>query len=94
MSRVAPLKTRGQRFSSVTKPIDRSGRTSRKTVPLVDIVIDDGGHLPEQQLVTLEELLPHVRPGGVYFCEDIHYNFNDFAAYVQGLSDNLNEFHR
>jgi len=78
----------------VTKPIDRSGRTSRKTVPLVDIVIDDGGHLPEQQLVTLEELLPHVRPGGVYFCEDIHYNFNDFAAYVQGLSDNLNEFHR
>ena len=66
----------------------------KKTAPLVDIVIDDGGHLPEQQLVTLEELLPHVRPGGFYFCEDIHYNFNDFAAYVQGLSDNLNEFHR
>jgi SAM-dependent methyltransferase len=66
----------------------------KKTAPLVDIVIDDGGHLPEQQLVTLEELLPHVRPGGVYFCEDIHYNFNDFAAYVQGLSDNLNEFYR
>jgi hypothetical protein len=66
----------------------------RKTAPLIDIVIDDGGHLPEQQLVTLEELLPHVRPGGVYFCEDIHDNFNDFAAYVQGLSDNLNEFHR
>jgi hypothetical protein len=66
----------------------------KKTAPFIDIVIDDGGHLPEQQLVTLEELLPHVRPGGVYFCEDIHHNFNDFAAYVQGLSDNLNEFHR
>jgi SAM-dependent methyltransferase len=66
----------------------------KKTAPLIDIVIDDGGHVPEQQLVTLEELLPHLRPGGVYFCEDIHYNFNDFAAYVQGLSDSLNEFHR
>jgi hypothetical protein len=26
--------------------------------------------------------------------EIIHRNFNDFAAYVQGLSDNLNEFSR
>src|SRR3982074_1048174 len=34
----------------------------KKTAPFIDIVIDDGGHLPEQQLVTLEELLPHVRP--------------------------------
>jgi hypothetical protein len=64
----------------------------KKAAPLIDIVIDDGGHLPEQQLVTLEELLPHVRAGGVYFCEDIHSRFNGFAAYVQGLSDNLNDF--
>ena len=34
-----------------------------------------------------------MRPGGVYFCEDIHKQFNLFAAYVQGLSDNLNEYH-
>jgi hypothetical protein len=33
-----------------------------------------------------------MRPGGVYVCEDIHRRFNGFAAYVQGLSDNLNEF--
>ncbi len=45
----------------------------RKAAPFIDIVIDDGGHVPEQQLVTLEEMLPH-------------------AAFVQGLSDNLNEF--
>jgi hypothetical protein len=66
----------------------------RRAAPIIDIVIDDGGHLPEQQLVTLEEMLPHMRPGGVYFCEDIHNQFNLFAAYVQGLSDNLNEYHR
>jgi hypothetical protein len=64
----------------------------RKAAPLIDIVIDDGGHLPEQQLVTFEEMLPHMRPGGVYLCEDIHNRFNGFAAYLQGLSDNLNEF--
>jgi SAM-dependent methyltransferase len=64
----------------------------KKTAPLIDIVIDDGGHLPEQQLVTLEEMLPHIRPGGVYLSEDIWQKFNAFAAYVQGLSDKLNEF--
>ena len=44
----------------------------RDEYPPVDIVIDDGGHMSEQQMVTLEELLPHVSPGGVYICEDVH----------------------
>jgi hypothetical protein len=43
----------------------------KKSAPHIDIVIDDGGHLAEQQCVTLEEMLPHIRPGGVYLCEDI-----------------------
>jgi 23S rRNA U2552 (ribose-2'-O)-methylase RlmE/FtsJ len=60
------------------------------TLPAPDIVIDDGGHTPEQQRVTLEELLPHLRPGGVYLCEDIQGQSNDFAAFVSGLSDSLN----
>jgi hypothetical protein len=60
------------------------------TLPAPDIVIDDGGHTPEQQRVTLEELLPHLRPGGVYLCEDIHEQANHFAAFVSGLADSLN----
>lgn len=60
------------------------------TLPVPDIVIDDGGHTPEQQRVTLEELLPKIRPGGVYICEDIHGRNNTFAAFVSGLVDNLN----
>jgi hypothetical protein len=60
------------------------------TLPAPDIVIDDGGHTPEQQRVTLEELLPYIRPGGVYVCEDIHGNDNAFASFVSGLSDRLN----
>jgi hypothetical protein len=59
-------------------------------VEAVDIVIDDGGHTPEQQIVSLEELLPHLRPGGVYLCEDVHGVLNEFASYVCGLARNLN----
>lgn len=64
----------------------------RKEVPVLDILIDDGGHLLEQQIVTLEEMLPHLRPGGVYVCEDIHGDFNRFGAYVRGLAANLDRF--
>ena len=59
--------------------------TVRKQFPAVDILIDDGGHAPEQQMVTVEEMLPHLRPGGVYICEDIHGNPNGFASFVAGL---------
>jgi hypothetical protein len=65
-------------------------RRFKQEVHGVDIVIDDGGHLPEQQIVTFEELLPHLRPGGVYICEDIHGTLNPFAAYVYGCAQNLN----
>lgn len=67
-------------------------RAFRQSVPAVDIVVDDGGHGPEQQRVTLEEILPHIRPGGVYICEDIHGITSSFAAYVYGLADRLNEW--
>jgi hypothetical protein len=62
----------------------------KQEVPVLDIVIDDGGHLPEQQITSLEELLPHLRPTGVYLCEDVHGAFNEFAAYMCGLAQNLN----
>jgi hypothetical protein len=66
-------------------------REFRTRVPKLDIVIDDGGHEYEQQLTSLEELLPHLRPGGVYLCEDVHGAFNRFASYVGGLAHKLNE---
>lgn len=63
-----------------------------KEVGPVDIVIDDGGHLPLQQLVTLEEILGHINPGGVFLCEDITGIHNPFHAYMDGLSRNLHEY--
>jgi hypothetical protein len=62
----------------------------KREVPVLDIVIDDGGHAPEQQIVSIEELLPHLRPSGLYLCEDVIKCFNEFAWYVHGLAENLN----
>jgi hypothetical protein len=64
----------------------------KSEVPPVDIVIDDGGHKAEQQIVTLEEMLPHLSPGGVYVCEDTHGEYNWFQSYAQGLVGSLNAF--
>jgi hypothetical protein len=62
----------------------------KSQTPMLDIVIDDGSHRPEHQLTTFQEILPHIRPGGVYLCEDIHGPANMFALYLQNLSNNLN----
>jgi hypothetical protein len=69
---------------------DRSfWRNFRSQVRSVDILIDDGGHQPEQQRVTLEEMLPHLNPGGVYICEDIHGVHNPFSGYLSGLESSI-----
>jgi len=66
-------------------------RQFRHEVSALDIIIDDGGHRAEQQIVSLEELLPILRPNGVYLCEDVHGAFHRFAPYVLGLDQQLNE---
>lgn len=43
--------------------------------PTLDIVLDDGGHTMDQQLVTFEALWPTVKDGGVYLVEDIHTSY-------------------
>ena len=65
-------------------------REFKRKVPAIDILIDDGGHTPKQQIVTLEEMVPHLRTGGVYLCEDIHGPNNLYSAYMAGLARNLN----
>jgi hypothetical protein len=61
-----------------------------ESVPRIDIVIDDGGHQPEQQIATFESIFTHISPGGVYLCEDVHNIRNRFHMYVCGLSRNMN----
>lgn len=74
----------------------------KKAVPRVDIFIDDGGHLEEQMLVTLDEMLPHLSPDGVYIVEDVHGDDNAFwkalafeknIAFGTGLASNVGSLH-
>ena len=67
-------------------------RRFRGEVPKLDIVVDDGGHRPHQQATSLEELLPHLQPGGVYLVEDLHRTWNRFAYYLGGLIAALNGY--
>jgi cephalosporin hydroxylase len=45
-------------------------RVAAETGPF-DIVIDDGSHTYEHQLVTFRALFPHIKEDGVYACEDL-----------------------
>jgi Methyltransferase domain len=72
---------------------DRSfWKRMRRELPTLDIIIDDGGHAYEQQVVTFEQLLPMLKPGGVYLCEDIHGISNGFAGYVSGFLRQINHW--
>jgi hypothetical protein len=61
----------------------------RQEVPRLDVVIDDGGHQAVQQTATLESLLSHMEPGGVYICEDIHGRSNPFLSYLDAFARHL-----
>lgn len=50
------------------------------TVGPVDIVLDDGGHTNEHQLITTLEVLPNVKDGGVLLVEDLYTSYsNDYG---------------
>lgn len=40
-----------------------------------DIVIDDGSHIMDHQITTLNKIFPHIKEGGVYICEDTHTSY-------------------
>lgn len=74
-------------------------RDVKKKVGKVDIVIDDGGHYMNQQIITFEELFDLVSEDGIYLCEDIHtsymhqyggiYRGETFIEYSKNLIDYL-----
>ena len=76
----------------------------RRRHPHVDIVIDDGGHGMQQQIVSFEELYPHLQPEGIYLCEDMHTSYDPkfeggyrragtFVEYAKGLVDRLHAWY-
>lgn len=70
----------------------------------IDVVIEDGGHHPDQQIATFEEIYPRVKPGGVFLIEDLHTSYwpnysggrgvpGTFMEYAKPLTDQLNAYH-
>ena len=80
---VKPTKEITSAFLSETRRIGPSGENSEKQPRVWTFSLTMAGHTPEQQIVTLEEMLPHLRPGGVYLCEDVHGIHHDFAGVRQ-----------
>jgi SAM-dependent methyltransferase len=68
-------------------------RKFRTEVRKLDVVVDDGGHETLLQTTSLEELLPHLSPGGVYLVEDHTGSTSNFPAYMTGLSRALSAWH-
>lgn len=76
----------------------------KEKIPMVDILIDDGGHTMEQQKVTFEEMFDHVKEDGIYLCEDLctsywpdwgggFKNKNSFIEYSKNFIDFIHAFH-
>jgi hypothetical protein len=72
-------------------------------VGAADIVVDDGGHTPDQQITSFYSLFPIVKEGGIYIVEDLHSNFwqaynasrygINFFDLAKGLVDKLSHWH-
>lgn len=73
-------------------------------IPKIDILIDDGGHTMQQQIVTFEHMYSHVKPNGVYLCEDTHTSYwgefgggiqrkGTFMEYSKNFIDLINAWH-
>ncbi|MDP2231499.1 class I SAM-dependent methyltransferase [Methylotenera sp.] len=70
-----------------------------KSVGPVDIVLDDGGHTFEQQIVTVHNCIPNINQGGIIIVEDTHTSYApsfgyptkySFIEWTKKLIDNVN----
>ncbi len=71
-----------------------------KKIGKVDIVLDDGGHTNEQQIVTALSCIPQIKDKGILIVEDIHTSFMtrfgnpskySFIQYAKAVATNINK---
>ncbi len=55
--------------------------TMKKINKYFDIIIDDGGHHMGQQQISFGTLFKYLKPGGLYFIEDLHTSYWPFNGY-------------
>lgn len=64
----------------------------------IDIVLDDGGHTYDQQIITTEMLLKNIKDGGLLVIEDTHTSYLtgfgprkfSFIKYTKNMIDKIN----
>lgn len=68
--------------------MDQSSATAltigKARLPFMDIIVDDGSHQSADQILTLEQLWPHLNSGGFYVIEDTLCGW--FDQWVKGRS--------
>jgi hypothetical protein len=74
-----------------------------ESVPVADIVIDDGGHKASEQITSFETIYPRIAETGLYIVEDTQTSYWDdwkdradgmtFIEYAKRLCDTLNAWH-
>ena len=79
-------------------------RKLKSEIPKIDILIDDGGHRMEEQIITFEEMYSHIKDDGIYWCEDCstsywsgfygggYKNPNSYIEYMKNLIDSINAY--
>ena len=76
----------------------------KSKIPAIDILIDDGGHTMKQQIISFEELYDHIKPTGIYLCEDLSTSYwlaygggfkrrGTFIEYSKNFIDYMNAYH-
>ena len=76
----------------------------KRKIPMMDIIIDDGGHTMDQQRISFEHLYSKVKDGGIYLIEDTHTSYwhqfhggyknpNSFIEYSKNMIDSLYDEH-
>ena len=64
-------------------------RQVKKSIPKIDILIDDGGHTNLQQITSLMESVKNINNGGMIVVEDTHTSFMK----NKGFTDKERELH-
>ncbi len=77
--------------------------TFKEKYPRVDILLDDGSHFSNHQIITFREMFPHIKDGGLYMCEDCGSSYwedwdgglkkpDTFIEFTKDLVDEINAF--
>ena len=65
----------------------------------IDILLDDGGHTYEQQIITVESMVPAIKDGGLLLVEDTHTSYmkefgtpskQSLISYSKNIVDGMN----